>query len=170
MSKITNKLQLSNCLKNGYNVANCESSNSQSNQDYGLNQSVSHNNLQNPDVLNQIATECNKPLQSASWVATKNKTKYEWGYNSDRHYGVYRAVGNLWLCRDRHLHELSECEREQIKLYNRLKREYEKEQRLLEGKEVDDSVITLEEKARARVRKIAYNLNREYYDRIYKCS
>lgn len=170
MSKITNKLQLSNCLKSNYNVVNCKSSNSQSNQDYGLNQCVSNNNLQNPDVLNQIATECNKPLQSASWVATKNKAKYEWGYNSDRHYGVYRAVGNLWLCRDRNLHELSDCEREQIKLYNRLKREYEKEQRLLEGKEVDDTVITLEEKARARVRKIAYNLNREYYDRIYKCS
>lgn len=170
MSKITNKLQLSNYLKNNCNIAKSRSSNSQSNQDYGLNQSVSHNNLQNPDVLNQIVTECNKPLHSASWVATKNKTKYEWGYNSDRHYGVYRAVGNLWLCRDRNLHELSDCEREQIKLYNKLKREYEKEQRLLEGKVVDDSVITLEEKARARVRKIAYNLNREYYDRIYKCS
>lgn len=169
MSKITNKLQLSNHYKGCY-IANGKSSNSQSNQDYGLNQSVSHNNLQNPDVLNQIATECNKPLQSASWVATKNKTKYEWGYNSDRHYGVYRAVGNLWLCRDRHLNELSDCEREQVKLYNKLKREYEKEQRLLEGKIVDDSVITLEEKARARVRKVAYNLNREYYDRIYKCS
>lgn len=169
MSKITNKLQLSNQYKSYY-IANGKSSNSQSNQDYGLNQSVSHNNLQNPDVLNQIATECNKPLQSASWVATKNKTKYEWGYNSDRHYGVYRAVGNLWLCRDRNLHELSDCEREQVKLYNKLKREYEKEQRLLEGKVVDDSVITLEEKARARVRKVAYNLNREYYDRIYKCS
>lgn len=170
MSKITNKLQLSNYLKNNCNIAKGRSSNSQSNQDYGLNQSVSHNNLQNPDVLNQIATECNKPLQSASWVATKNKTKYEWGYNSDRHYGVYRAVGNLWLCRDRKLHELSDCEREQVKLYNKLKREYENEQRLLEGKEVNDSVVTLEEKARARVRKVAYNLNREYYDRIYKCS
>lgn len=169
MSKITNKLQLSNHYKGCY-IANGRSSNSQSNQDYGLNQSVSHNNLQNPDVLNQIATECNKPLQSASWVATKNKTKYEWGYNSDRHYGVYRAVGNLWLCRDRHINELSECEREQIKLYNKLKREYEKEQRLLTGKKVNDSVVTLEEKARARVRNIAYNLNREYYDRIYKCS
>ena len=169
MSKITNKLQLSNHYKGCY-IAKGQSSNSQSNQDYGLNQSVSNNNLQNPDVLNQIATECNKPLQSASWVATKNKTKYEWGYNSDRHYGVYRAVGNLWLCRDRNLHELSDCEREQVKLYNKLKREYEKEQRLLEGKIVDDSVITLEEKARARVRKVAYNLNREYYDRIYKCS
>jgi hypothetical protein len=170
MSKITNKLQLSNCLKSNYDTVKGKSSNSQSNQDYGLNQSVSHNNLQNPDVLNQIATECNKPLQSASWVATKNKAKYEWGYNSDRHYGVYRAVGNLWLCRDRHINELSDCEREQIKLYNKLKREYEKEKRLLEGKEVNDSVVTLEEKARARVRKIAYNLNREYYDRIYKCS
>ena len=169
MSKITNKLQLSNHYKGCY-IANGKSSNSQSNQGYGLNQSVSNNNLQNPDVLNQIATECNKQLQSASWVATKNKAKYEWGYNSDRHYGVYRAVGNLWLCRDRHLNELSDCEREQIKLYNKLKREYEKEQRLLEGKEVDDSVITLKEKARARVRKVAYNLNREYYDRIYKCS
>lgn len=169
MSKITNKLQLSNHYKGCY-IANGKSSNSQSNQDYGLNQSVRNNNLQNPDVLNQIATECNKPLQSASWVATKNKTKYEWGYNSDRRYGVYRAVGNLWLCRDRHLNELSDCEREQVKLYNKLKREYEKEQRLLEGKVVDDSVITLEEKARARVRKVAYNLNREYYDRIYKCS
>jgi hypothetical protein len=170
MSKITNKLQLSNCLKSNYDTVKGRSSNSQSNQDYGLNQSVSYNNLQNPDVLNQIATECNKPLQSASWVATKNKAKYEWGYNSDRHYGVYRAVGNLWLCRDKNLHELSECEREQIKLYNKLKREYEKEQRLLKGKEVNDSVVTLEEKARARVRKVAYNFNREYYDRIYKCS
>lgn len=170
MSKISNKLQLSNYLKNNCNIAKGQQSNSQSNQDYGLNQNVSNNNLQNPDVLNQIATECNKPLQSASWVATKNKSKYEWGYNSDRHYGVYRAVGNLWLCRDRKIQSLSDCEREQIKLYNKLKREYEKEQRLLEGKVVDDTVITLEEKARARVRKVAYNLNREYYDRIYKCS
>ena len=170
MSKITNKLQLSNYLKNNCNIAKGQSSNSLSSQDYGLNQSVRKDNLTNPDVLREIASECNKPLQSASWVATKNKTKYEWGYNSDRHYGVYCAVGNLWLCRDRHIKELSACEREQIKLYNRLKREYEKEQRLLEGKEVSDSVVTLEEKARARVRKVAYNLNREYYDRIYKCS
>ena len=173
MSKITNKLQLSNCLKNNYNVVKSKSSNSQSNQDYGLNQSVSHNNLQNPNVLNQIATECNKPLRSnwqAGIGASVGKKNFELGYNSDRHYGVYNAVGNLWLCRDRNLHELSDCEREQIKLYNRLKREYEKEQRLLEGKAVDDTVVTLEEKARARVRKVAYNLNREYYDRIYKCS
>ena len=167
MSKITNKLQLSNQYKSCY-IANCKSSNSQSNQDYGLNQSVSNNNLQNSDVLNQIATECNKPLQSASWVATNNKTKYEWGYHSDRHYGVYRAVGNLWLCRDRQLNEPSECVKEQIKLYNRLKREYEKEQKLLQNKVVDDTVITLEEKTRARARKISYFLNKEYYDRIYQ--
>lgn len=170
MGKITNKLQASNYLKNSYNALKDWQADSLSSQDYGLNQSVRKDNLTNPDVLREIASECNKPLQSASWVATKNKTKYEWGYNSDRHYGVYRAVGNLWLCRDRRIKELSDCEREQIKLYNKLKREYEKEQRHIANKDNGNNVITTEEKERARVRKIAYNLNREYYDRIYECS
>ena len=166
MARVTNKLQFTNLVKSVTVVTK------PANQveDTGLKQIVKKDNLKNPVILKQISKDCNRPLQSASWVISNNKGKIEWGYNSDRHYGVYRAVGDLWLCRDRKLHELSECEREQIKLYNRLKREYEKEQRLLEGKEVDDTVVTLEEKARARVRKIAYNLNREYYDRIYKCS
>lgn len=115
-----------------------------------------------------IKSECNKPLQSKFYVSSNNRTKFEWRYNSDRHYGVYRAVGNLWLCRDRNISTLSDCEREQIKLYNRLKREYEREQKMLRDKDVSETVVTQEDKERARIRKISYFMNKEYYDRIYK--
>lgn len=127
--------------------------------------SLKHYVKPNYDV---ISKECNKPLQSKFYVESNSKTRFEWKYNSDRHYGVYRAVGNLWLCRDRNISTLSECEREQIKLYNRLKREYEREQKLLKDKEVSETVVTQEDKERARVRKISYFMNKEYYDRIYK--
>lgn len=115
-----------------------------------------------------ISMECNKPLQSKLYVSSNSKPKFDLHYNSDRHYGVYRAVGNLWLCRDRNISTLSDCEREQIKLYNRLKREYEREQKMLQDKEVSETVVTKEDKERARVRKVSYFMNKEYYDRIYK--
>jgi len=165
MAKVTNKLQFTNMVK--FATVVTEPTNSV--EGTGLKQViVKKNNLQNPAILKGISKDCNKPLQSASWVTSNNKGKIVWGYNSDRHYGVYRAVGDLWLCRDRAVRELSDCEREQIRLYNRLKREYEREQEILRGDMVDETAITTAEKERAKVRKIAYNLNREYYDRIYK--
>lgn len=171
MSKNSNKLQLSNDLKNRYYVAKCKGYCSQSTDSNMLKHNVSNNIVNNVTLSDTIAKECNKPLQSSSWVSAYGKQRKEWNYNQDKHYGVYRAVGNLWLCRDRKVNELSECEREQIKLYNKLKREYEREQKLLrEGvQKVDDTIVTLEEKTRIRARHIAYNLNREYYDKIYKC-
>ena len=149
----TNKLELSQRL------SSCYSSNSP--KIVKLKHSVN-------DVNSTIHRECNKPLQSKFYVSSNSKAKFEWGYNSDRHYGVYHAVGNLWLCRDRNIATLSECEREQIKLYNRLKREYEREQKLLHNKEVAETVVTAEDKARAKARKVSYFMNKEYYDRIYK--
>ena len=114
-----------------------------------------------------IRSECNKPLQSKFYVNANNRARYEWKYNSDKHYGVYKAIGNLWLCRDRKQSTISDCEREQIKLYNRLKREYEREQKLLKDKEVSETVVTAEDKARARAQKIAYNLNWYNIDKMY---
>lgn len=129
------------------------------------NDSLKHYVNTNYDV---IKAECNKPLQSKLYVSSNSKPKFDWSYNSDKHYGVYRAVGNLWLCRDRKQYTISDCEREQIKLYNRLKREYEREQKLLKDKKVSETAVTVEDKARARSRKISYFMNKEYYDRIYK--
>lgn len=149
----SNKQELSNPLSYCYG--------SNSNDNNGLK----HYGNTNCDVIHM---ECNKPLQSKLYVNSNSKPKFDLHYNSDRHYGVYRAIGNLWLCRDRKIQSLSDCEREQIKLYNRLKREYEREQKLLKDKVVSETVVTAEDKARARSRKISYFLNKEYYDRIYK--
>lgn len=153
MGKASNKLELSQRLSSCYN--------SNSPKIVKLKQS-------DTDVNATIHRECNKPLQSKFYVNSNNRTKFEWKYNSDRRYGVYRAVGDLWLCRDRKIQSLSDCEREQIKLYNRLKREYEREQKLLKDKEVSETVVTAEDKEHARSRKISYFMNKEYYDRIYK--
>lgn len=153
MGKASNKLELSQRL------SGCYSSNSP--KIVKLKQS-------DTDVNDTIHRECNKPLQSKFYVEGNSKTRFEWKYNSDKHYGVYRAVGNLWLCRDRNISTLSDCEREQIKLYNKLKREYEREQKMLRDKEVSETVVTAEDKARARSRKVSYFMNKEYYDRIYK--
>lgn len=153
MGKASNKLEDSRRLASYY------TSNSNDNN------SLKHYVDSGCDVIH---SECNKPLQSKFYVESNSKTRFEWKYNSDRHYGVYRAVGNLWLCRDRKLSNISDCEREQIKLYNRLKREYEREQKMLKDKVVSETVVTAEDKARARSRKISYFMNKEYYDRIYK--
>lgn len=167
MSKIVNKLQLSKSLQNSYNIAKANGYCSNSPKGNALNQVSA-----NPMV--SIEQECNKPLQSSSWVTTHNKPRQEWYYNQDRKYGVYRAVGNLWLCRDRQTHpELSECEREQLRLYRQLKREYEKEQKLLRGDVVDDTVVTKQEKLQAVAKKQAIKLLTGLscsprYDRIYK--
>lgn len=166
MSRITNKLQLSNELKNSYNVAKASGTCSNSTKSNALKQISASSR-------STIASECNKPLQSnyVPYVNSKvgKASSIDLGYNSDRHYGVYRAVGNLWLCRDRQVKpKLSECEKEQWRLYRQLKREYEIEKKLLRGEVVDESTVTMEEKARARARKISYFLNKEHYDRIYK--
>jgi hypothetical protein len=166
MSKIVNKLQLSKSLQNSYNIAKANGYYSNSTKGDSLNQF-------GDSSRSTIESECNKPLQSASWVATRNKPRQEWYYNQDRHYGVYRAVGNLWLCRDRQTRpELSECEREQIRLYRKLKREYEREQKLLRGDVSIDTVVTKQEKLQAVAKKQAINLLNGLtcaprYDRIY---
>lgn len=151
--------QASNKYELSKRLSTCYSSNRSDND------SLKHYGATNYDV---IKAECNKPLQSKFYVSSNSKPKFDWHYNSDRHYGVYRVSGNLWLCRDRKQSSISDCEREQIKLYNRLKREYEREQKMLQDKVVSETVLTVEDKARARVRKVSYFLNKEYYDRIYK--
>ena len=152
MSKIVNKLQLSKSLQATYNIAKANG--------YYSNSTKSDSSNQIGDSSRStIESECNKPLQSSSWVATRNKPRQEWYYNQDRHYGVYRAVGNLWLCRDRQSRpELSECEREQLRLYRQLKREYEREQKLLRGEVVDESTVTKQEKLQAVAKKQAIKL------------
>lgn len=166
MSKNSNKLQLSTQLKNAYYVAKASGYCSNSPKGNVLNQVSA-----SPMV--SIEQECNKPLQSSSWVTTHNKPRQEWYYNQDKRYGVYRAVGNLWLCRDRQTRSsLSECEREQLRLYRKLKREYEKEQKLLRGEVVDESTVTRQEKLQAVAKKQAIKLLNGLtcaprYDRIY---
>ena len=166
MSKNSNKLQLSTQLKNAYYVAKASGYCSNSTKGNALKQ-ISAN------PMLSIEQECNKPLQSASWVSTQNKSRQEWYYNKDSHYGVYRAVGNLWLCRDRKTRpELSECEREQLRLYRQLKREYENEQKMLRNNVSNDTVVTKQEKLQAVAKKQAIKLLTGLscsprYDRIY---
>lgn len=167
MSKIVNKLQLSRELQATYNIAKANG--------YCSNSTKGNSSNQISDSSRStIESECNKPLQSSSWVSTRNKPRLEWYYNQDRHYGVYRAVGNLWLCRDRQARpELSECEREQIRLYRQLKREYEKEQAQLRDEVSSDTTITKQEKLQAVARKRTVSLLTGLscsprYDRIYK--
>lgn len=170
MSKIVNKLQLSNELKTSYNIAKANGYYSNSTKSNSLNQISDSSG-------STIESECNKPLQS-NFIPYVNSNagkarSIDLGYNSDRKYGVYRAVGNLWLCRDRQTKpELSDCEREQLRLYRQLKREYEREQRLLRGEVVDESTVTKQEKLQAIVKKQAINLLNGLacapkYDRIY---
>lgn len=166
MSKNSNKLQLSTQLKNAYYVAKASGYCSNSPKGNALKQISA-----NPMV--SIEQECNKPLQSSSWVTTHNKSRQEWYYNKDSHYGVYRAVGNLWLCRDRKTKpELSECEKEQLRLYRQLKREYEKEQKMLRDDVSSDTTVTKQEKLQAVAKKQAIKLLTGLtcaprYDRIY---
>ena len=98
-----------------------------------------------------IHQECSKPLRSKFYVDSNSKPKFNWKYHQPKSDGVYTfGNGSIWLCRDRKVNELSECEREQIRLYRQLKREYEREQKLLRDKEVTESTITVYEKLRAR--------------------
>lgn len=172
MSKIVNKLQLSKSLQTTYNIAKANG--------YYSNSTKSNSSNQIGDSSRStIESECNKPLQSNFIPYVNSKAgkagSIDLGYNSDRHYGVYRSRGNwnLWLCRDRQSRpELSECEREQIRLYRKLKREYEREQKLLRGDVVDDTVVTKQEKLQAVAKKQAINLLNGLtcaprYDRIY---
>lgn len=172
MSKNSNKLQLSTQLKNAYYVAKASGYCSNSPKGNALKQISA-------SPMESIEQECNKPLQSnfIPYVNSKaGKTgSIDLGYNSDSHYGVYRSKGNwnLWLCRDRQTRpELSECEREQIRLYRQLKREYEREQKLLRGEVVDESTVTKQEKLQAVAKKQAIKLLNGLtcaprYDRIY---
>lgn len=172
MSKIVNKLQLSNELKNSYNIAKANG--------YYSNSAKSNSSNQIGDSFRStIESECNKPLQSNFIPYVNSKAgksgSIDLGYNSDRHYGVYRSRGNwnLWLCRDRQTRpELSDCEREQWRLYRQLKREYEQEQKLLRGDVSSDTTITKQEKLQAIARKKTINLLNgsacaPRYDRIY---
>jgi hypothetical protein len=172
MSKIVNKLQLSKSLQNSYNIAKANGYYSNSTKGDSLNQF-------GDSSRSTIESECNKPLQSNYIPYVNSKAgkagSIDLGYNSDRHYGVYRSKGNwnLWLCRDRQTRpELSECEREQLRLYRQLKREYEREQKLLRGEVVDESTVTKQEKLQAVAKKQAIKLLNGLtcaprYDRIY---
>lgn len=107
-----------------------------------------------------IHQECSKPLRSKFYVDSNSKPKFNWKYHQPKSFGVYTfGGGSIWLCRDREQKTVSECEREQIRLYNKLKREYEREQKLLNDKkdEVIDS-ITKEEKLQAVTRKRSIQL------------
>jgi hypothetical protein len=172
MSKIVNKLQLSKSLQNSYNIA-------KANGYYSNSTKGNSSNQIGDSSRSTIESECNKPLQSNFIPYVNSKAgkagSIDLGYNSDRHYGVYRSRGNwnLWLCRDRQSRpELSECEREQIRLYRKLKREYEREQKLLRGDVSSDTVVTKQEKLQAVAKKQAINLLNGLtcaprYDRIY---
>lgn len=168
MSKIVNKLQLSKSLQNSYNIAKANGYYSNSTKGNALNQ-VSASSR------STIESECNKPLRSKCYVSTHNKLRKDWTYNQSNSFGVYRSKGNynLWLCRDRQTRpELSDCEREQIRLYRQLKREYEREQKLLRGDVSSDTTVTRQEKLQAKVRQQAIKLLNGLacspnYDRIY---
>ena len=125
-------------------------------------------------ISQAIHAECNKPLQSKWYVDAPQKRKMvqkNWRYHDTSKFSV-RKSGGLWLCYDRtQNNKLSDCEREQLRLYKQLKREYEQSQK--QATEVEKEKIELaKEKARTTAHKKSMQLlsgliTAPRYDRIY---
>lgn len=118
----------------------------------------------------EIHQECDKPLQSKFAVEAHGKLRNEWySHNCLNNKFKTRHFGNTWYEVDRadnQFHEVGSADilREQQRLYNKLKREYEKAQ---------NDMVTTTEKMQAKIRnkniKLLSGLTcSPNYDRIYK--
>lgn len=159
MSKITNKGQFNNLfISKGYSI-----------EPVKIDQKVYKNKLYDPIVRSTIEDECNKPLQSKFAVEAKGKPRFNWNYTDTmRNKYRQRHFGNTYYEIDAdelQWHEVgsSDILKEQRRLYNQLKREYEKEL---------NNDITTVEKITAVTRKKSIQLlnglvSQPRYDRIY---
>ena len=121
-------------------------------------------------LADTIHEECNKPLQSKWYVDSKGKSKFAWKYKSTSDFTV-RKAGGLWLCYDRNKTKKSDIVKEQQKLYNRLKREYEKSLQV-PTEDVELTTLTKEDKLQTITRQKTVKLLSGLacapkYDRIY---
>lgn len=118
----------------------------------------------------EVEQECNKPLQSKFAVQAYGKLRSEWYSHNDMNKRLKtHHFGSTWYEVDRNensFHEVGSIEilKEQQRLYNKLKREYEKAQ---------NDMVTTVEKVKAKVRnrnvKLLSGLTcSPNYDRIYK--
>lgn len=119
---------------------------------------------------NEIKQECNKPLQSKFAVEAHGKLRMEWAHHNTMNNRLRtHHFGNTWYEVDRaeyQFHEVGSADilREQQRLYNKLKREYEKAQ---------NDMVTEAEKVQAVTRNKSIKLLNGLtcspnYDRIYK--
>lgn len=119
---------------------------------------------------NEIRQECDKPLQSKFAVEAHGKLRMEWySHNTMNSRLKTSHFGNTWYEVDRaegQFHEVGSVDilREQQRLYNKLKREYEKAQ---------NDMVTEIEKVQAVTRNKSVKLLTGLtcsprYDRIYK--
>lgn len=129
---------------------------------------IPHKDRNKPNYY-EIHQECNKPLQSKFAVEAHGKPRMEWySHNCLNNKLRTQHFGNTWYETDRaeeQFHDVGSPEilREQQLLYNKLKREYEKQL---------NNDITEEEKEKAVVRnrniKLLQGLTSSpRYDRIY---
>lgn len=124
-----------------------------------------------------IHLECNKPLTSRFYVESNTKGKFK-PYYHDTQRNKYRCIsfGNTDYEVDRsegQFHDVGSKEilAEQQRIYNQLKREYERELKAQRG-EVDNSHMSKEDKQVIATRTKSVQLlkglaNQPYYDRIY---
>lgn len=119
----------------------------------------------NGDIIHQ---ECNKPLRSKCWVDSKQIGNIEPYYHKTTDYSV-RKAGGLWLVYDKPKKIKNDVVKQQQKLYNKLKREYEKS---LDKTDDVETSITESDKIQAKTRKQTINMISGLafaprYDRIY---
>lgn len=119
-------------------------------------------------AVDEIHKECNKLLQSRWYIAVNNqKSKFRNNRNTGDY--IVRRYGNLWLWYDKPTTKTSnETLLAQKKLYNQLKKEYEKS--LQASDDVD--TVTMADKVKAVTRKKNINMISGLacaprYDRIY---
>ena len=123
-------------------------------------------NRPNDDVIHK---ECNKPLRSKCWVDSRQIGNIEPYYHRTTDYTV-RKSGGLWLVYDKPKKVHSDIVKEQQKLYNKLKREYENS--LIGNTDIVETELTREDKLKAKTRKQTINMISGLafaprYDRIY---
>ena len=116
-----------------------------------------------------IHHECDKPLRSKWFVSTRQIGNVEPYYHKTTGYSVRKANG-LWLVVDKPKKVNSDIIKEQKKLYNKLKREYEKS--LKQNSSDVETSVTEQDKMLAKTRKKTISMVTGLacsprYDRIY---
>lgn len=129
-------------------------------------------NVPFPTDRDTIHDECNKPLQSKWYVSSNAKSKFKWRYHQSSDYVVRsNKAGNMWFVKDKPKKIVSDVVKEQRRLYNKLKRDYEKSLQT-DNSIDDDTIITKQDKLQAVTRQRSVKLLNGLafaprYDRIY---